>query len=71
MSQNVRRGDWLRRVSAEMHAGDELDISPPLTVAEAPQVSRLAIPVTLSEGLMPPSMLMSTGQAAMSTIYAR
>jgi len=73
MSQDVRRGDWLRGVCAEMHADDfelEMTSSPP-TIAEASQISRLAIPVTLSEGLMPQSMLMSTSQTAMSTMYAR
>jgi len=72
MSQGIRRGDWLRGARAEMHADDvqfEL-ISPPSPVVETVQVNRLSMPLALSGGLIPPAMLMSSGQTAMSTLYA-
>ena len=71
MTSGVRRGDWLRGMRAEMHAGDvePMAAAPSSTVADSPPASRLSLAFPLSEGLIPPALLMSSGQEAMSAQY--
>jgi len=71
MTSGVRRGDWLRGMRAEMHAEDvePMVAGPSSTVVDTPPASRLSLSLPLSEGLIPPALLMSGGQEAMSAQY--